>query len=260
MSKQLSTYSATLMLLFLLFACTENHLPNPIPEQTLAAYLIEDTSFPLQRDSLIACAAGNDEFLQTDAQPVSIFFYPPSGAADFRYFETSSINADPEDFTAYQEVDLNDEPIFNGYLYRFLRPALDQNIWCRVSFQKGEKTWVSNAIRLKYNNRPTEVNDALVSIDQTEKLNPEFQWQDGEYDDNTIYFHVISDSTNNLLAGLYTFEKQLQFYNLSNVVLNIRDVNPPPVLVPNAKYQYLMMGVSEDNWVNLIIQKDFDTF
>ena len=77
--------------------------------------------------------------------------------------------------------------------------------------------------------------------------------------DNIIYFEVVADSLGNLVSGTYTYDKHWKFYDLSNVVLNIHDVTPPPELTPNAKYKFTLMGVSEDNWVHLAGEKEFVT-
>jgi len=45
----------------------------------------------------------------------------------------------------------------------------------------------------------------------------------------------------------------------SNVVLNIREQNPYPDLHSNSSYFFTLMGVSEDNWVSLIGEKEFLT-
>ncbi len=248
-----------LFLLYLLLSCQNQEEPEPL-STTLADYITQNTTFPLVRDSLIACAAGGQEdFLVNEERPISIFYYPEGDASDFQYFETDSITVDPDDLSQYKIKSLPDVPILNGYLRYFSREAIEQNIWCRVSFIKDERLHISNAIRLKYNDLPTEFNPALLAIDQDENLAPVFTWQDGRITENAIYFQVVSDTNNNLLSGTYTFEKQFQFYNLENVVLNIQDIDPPPALTTDEDYTFLLMGVSLDNWVNLIIEKPFDT-
>ncbi len=242
----------------ILLSCGEKE--ETLPTNTLATYIEENASLPLIRDSLIACAAGGQEnFMVNEERPISIFYYPAGNATDFKYFETASIEVNPDDLSQYQIKILPDAPILNGYLRHFSRAAIEQNIWCRVSFIKEERLHISNAIRLKYNDLPSEFNPELVEIDQAENLSPIFNWQDGRIAENAIYFQVISDADNNLLSGTYTFERQFQFYNLDNVVLNIRDINPVPTLVPDEDYNFLLMAVSSDNWVNLIIEKSFDT-
>ena len=87
---------------------------------------------------------------------------------------------------------------------------------------------------------------------------PQFSWATNALGDNAIYFQVISDAEDNLISGTYTTESQFQYYNTSNVVLNITQ-GVPPALVSNATYNFTLMDVSLDNWVNLVVQKPFIT-
>ena len=54
----------------------------------------------------------------------------------------------------------------------------------------------------------------------------------------------------------WEFDPEEKYYQLENVVLNVTRETPPPLLSNNS-YSFTMMGVSLDNWVNLVIQKDF---
>tara|TARA_B110000037_G_scaffold188288_1_gene219533 strand:- start:56975 stop:57187 length:213 start_codon:yes stop_codon:yes gene_type:complete len=69
----------------------------------------------------------------------------------------------------------------------------------------------------------------------------------------------VSDLEGNLISGTYTYEKNFTFYDLTNVVLNIKDVDPALALQPNRTYRITMMAVSQDNWVNLLCEKKFNT-
>lgn len=215
----------------------------------------------MQSNALIACAAGgSSEIFSSSSHPISIFFLPEGNATDFRYFETNDLVADNKDFSTYQEVKLNDTPVFGGFLRYFERATIEEERWSIVTYVNDGIIHYSNPIRLKFSEKPTEVNNALLTFDQSEKLSPRFTWLDGQIDENVIYFHTVTDSQGTLLSGTYTTDKTWQFYDLSNVVLNIRDVSPPPTLSTDNNYQYTMLAVSIDNWVNLIIEKRFDTF
>ena len=85
---------------------------------------------------------------------------------------------------------------------------------------------------------------------------PIFSWEDGIIKENAIFFEVISEANDELLSGTYTFERHFQYYILDNVVLNITE-EEPPILQANTPYNFTLMGVSEDNWVNLFIQRGF---
>jgi len=240
--------------------CKKEELPVLMDQDNLAEYITENEAFPLVKDSLIACALGGQStFLEDEQYPLSILFYPEGKPKNFRYFESSSANIDPNDYSNYQLQNLPEQPIFNGYLHSFQREAINENLWGVVTYEKDGKLYISNPIHLKYPETRTEFNPELLTIDQSETLKPRFTWEDGKQQENVIYFHVILDEKGDLVSGTYTFDRTFQFYNLSNVVLNIRDTNPPPSLKPNSKYTFVLMGVSVDNWVNLVIAKMFET-
>ena len=246
-----------LLLLCLFISCNKQKDRAPLVEDNLATY-IADNPNPLVRDSLIACAfGGQEQFSVNEELPISILFYPEGNATNFLYFETATIEVDPDDLDNYKLTELTSKPIFNGYLHKFERSAIDRNIWSRVTFIKDGNLHISNPIRLKYNDKPTEYNPTLLALDHTESRSPIFTWEDGVTPENAIYFHALLDANNDLVSGTYTFERQFQFYNLSNVVLNIRDITPAPNLVPNENYNFIVMGVSVDNWVNLIVDTTF---
>lgn len=231
-----------------------------VVDNNLATYWNNYSQGSTITDSLIACAVGGQKGFMEDAEfPISILFYPEGNATDFQYFESTSATIDPADFSQYEKMDLSDSPIFNGYLRQFKRAKIEQNLWGRVTFIKDGNLHVSNAIRLKYDDKPTEYNPSLLAINQSDKQSPIFTWEDGQINENAIYFHALLDEENNLISGTYTFEKRFQFYDLSNVVLNIRAVEPAPVLADNATYKFVLMGVSVDNWVNLVLDATFQT-
>jgi len=249
------------LLLLSFFACKKETV-KLVPDlaDDLAMYVEQNPEFRLVRDSLIACAAGGQsQYLTDDERPISILFYPEGNATEFQYFETETINVNPDDLTNYQRVELPNEPLLNGYMQRFKRTALNENTWCRVSFVKDGNLHISNAIRLKYDNLPTEYNAEILTIDQQTPLSPIFQWQDGRTPENQIYFQIVHDENDNLISGTYTYDQHFQFYDLSNVVLNVSPTSPTPSLAPQQKYTFVMLGVSIDNWVNLIVEGAFET-
>ncbi|RMG23747.1 MAG: hypothetical protein D6730_13925 [Bacteroidetes bacterium] len=241
----------------ILLAACKPESPAP-PQGSLAAYLAAHARLG-RSQQLIACAAGGQaQFLADTAFPVSVFFLPVEGATDFRYFEAAA-DAPRDELSRYQEQSLPLEPLFNGYLMRFLHPGAGEERWGRVTYIAGDSVHICNAIRLKLPQKPSEFAPELVSISFPAPTQPRFEWQDGRIKENEIYFQVVSDQAGNLISGTYTYEPYFQFYDLSNVVLNIRDVQPPPTLSPNTPYVFTLMGVSIDNWVNLIAEKSFRT-
>lgn len=230
------------------------------PESTVRTLddVVSESVLPAS-DQLIACAGGGEQDDQLrPGSPISVYFYPIEGATSFRYFETATIQVNPDDLTAYQEVDLEDAPFFNGYLWRFLNIPLNEERWARVVFQTDDSLHVSNAIRLKYPVKPTLYDSSRVTVESNGTM-PSFSWETVNDETDAIYFQVVADRNGNLISGTYTFEKSFTFYDLGNVVLNIRDVSPPPQLDIDTEYTFTLMTVSRDNWVNLIAQRSFRT-
>ncbi|MEM9327839.1 MAG: hypothetical protein AAGA85_19380 [Bacteroidota bacterium] len=238
----------------LLFAsCEEDRV---LQEEILADFI--ELNRALEVADLVACAGGDENgLLGSSALPTDVFFYPIQGATDFRYFEAENV-ADSSDLSKYRIKDLESEPLFNGYMAKFNNLPFTGERMGIVTYKTPGKLHVCTPIRLKTNNKPTEVNKDLIVVEENSTA-PSFTWSDGLIKENVIYFHVISDAENNLISGTYTIEKNFTFYDLSNVVFNITDPNSTPTLQPNKDYRFTLMGVSEDNWVNLFAEVDFRT-
>lgn len=201
-------------------------------------------------DNVISCAASNK-----DDNLVSVFLYPRLGATNIQYFETTNDLVDKNDFSKYTLYKYPLIDVFNGYLKKFEVESLDEK-WVIVSFDEDDKTHLSNPIHLKKQSKPTEYLPQNILVDTSSDM-PLFSWQDGLYDDTEIYFQVVSDAQSNLFSGTYTFDKMFTYYELDNVVLNITK-NTPPVLLHKSPYEFTLMGVSEDNWVNQFSSMEFE--
>ena len=253
------SFSMMLLILVSVLSCADP-IENQIPEimDNLGEYVNINKSFPLTTDSLIACAVGGTDALATEIDfPISVLYFPKGTASEFHYFETENASDNPELLHNYWLQDYEQAPVFNGYLRKFKREGLNSNVWGIVSFIRDKKIFISNPIRIKYDTLPTENNEESITIDQSDELEPKFTWEDGDIKENKIYFHVVSDLSGNLISGTYTFEKQFQYYRLDNVVLNIKPQDPITVLRKGEEYNFTLMGVSEDNWVNLAMEKSF---
>ncbi len=246
-------YLFLIILLATLFSCEKEPV---LDESILSEYIMLNDSLVLA--DLVACAGGREfGLLGSSSEPTDVFFYPIEGATDFRYFESENF-ADSTDFTKYIAKELNNEPIFNGYLWKFNNTPFSGERTGIVTYRTPGQLHMCQFIRLKTNDKPTERDPNLGQVMEN-GLTPSFTWEDGEIEENVIYFQVISDLDGNFISGTYTVEKQWTFYDLSNVVFNITDPNIEPMLEPNTEYNFTLMGVSEDNWVNLLIEKSFFT-
>lgn len=231
------------MYFFVLMSCSED---NDDMLQTLATY-IEGNTF--ETGAVIACAASDK-----NSGDILTFYYLEEGATDIRYYETNNDQVDSNIFLNYTRVLQNSTPFFNGYLGMFTQSSANEK-WIIITFKLDGEIKISNPIRTKQFYKPTVWNDE-VAINQQAPGMPNFVWIDNPVGDNAIYFQVVSDENNNLLSGTYTFENQFQYYNTNNVVLNIT-TEAPPNLILNENYNFTLMDVSKDNWVNWVIQKLF---
>ncbi|MFQ5741863.1 MAG: hypothetical protein ACE5JX_22945 [Acidobacteriota bacterium] len=220
----------------------------------LSLYIEAHADRRLKRD-LIACAGGGHPgFLGPTNQPVSVFFYPQPGARDFRYFETDSIEEDPQDLGRFHPVTMKHVPLFGGFLRRFATPNREREVWVRMTYLAGRELHMSGPIRLRIRSQPTRFAPAIVQITGPHPL---FVWNDEGFAESAIYFQVISDGKGQVVSATYTHEKRFQFYDTSNVVINLRDVRPPPQLERGRTYTLTLMGVGRDNWVNWIARRSF---
>ncbi|QTE22111.1 hypothetical protein [Polaribacter cellanae] len=228
------------------FSCSDDS--DVVVPRNLQQYV--DGNSNLEIDDLIACAAN----AKGNTNLNYIFYYPESGATDIRYYETADVNANEKDYSNYRRETLPQEDVFGGKLARFSRSSKTET-WCLVTYVREGKLHISNPIRLKNATKSTEYSSE-VDIDYATTLEPKFTWKDGTIDENVIYFQVISDEENNFISGTYTEEKTFKFYDTSNVDLNINTTKPKD-LVEDEVYNFTLMGVSKDNWVNLIIERQF---
>ncbi len=232
--------------LFLFVACNSDDVIRDQIDDALATLVAQNT---VEIDSVIACASGS-----VDPNEVIVYVYPRSGATDIRYFETENANVNKDEYQNYTEIDLPEEDFFNGYLKTFTRQTSEEK-WVIISFRESGIVHLSNPIRLKHQSQNT-LFTSQVAIDQSQEGMPLFDWNPLVQPQDAIYFQVVSDASNELLSGTYTFESRFRYYQLDNVVLNITEETPPE-LVTNTDYGFTVMGVSEDNWVNTLLQTEF---
>ncbi|WP_196889667.1 hypothetical protein [Aureivirga sp. CE67] len=201
--------------------------------------------------NVIACASS----AKNDNNTAWIFFYPIEGATNFKYFETNSINDAKDNLANYKEItNYPLENVFNGHLRRFVKENENES-WVIITYEVGEKFYTSNPIYLKHNAQPTNW-ISEVNITKHEDLRPSFEWSASVHDNSFVFFEVISELEGDLLSGTYTYEPEFTYLDFSNVSLSVHHQTPPE-LEAEKSYNFTMMGVSEDNWVNTVIQKEF---
>ncbi len=244
--------------IFLLFSCKkENEIVN-YNTSILSDYIKSEGKQYALTNQLIACAASTDlADPEQGTLPISVFYYPVSGAFEIKYFEIENAESDQNNYKNYIFKSMAQAPVFNGYLGRF-KCNVPKDTWCIITYKTLGKLHICNPIKIKHYSQATLFASQVIKV-QNNGVQPKFSWNDSTTINNAIYFKVVSDKNDNLISGTYTYDKQWDFYNLGNVVLNIRDVNPIPSLANTTNYNFTLMGVSADNWVNIIGQKEFIT-
>ncbi|GGD21095.1 hypothetical protein [Hyunsoonleella pacifica] len=233
-----------LFLIVTLLSCSDN---DDTVTQTLATYASTNI---VETGAVIACAASDET-----TGEVLTFYYPEVGATNIRFYETDDVQVNHEDYSNYKQIFIQSEPFFNGHLGMFTQVSLQEK-WVIVTFELDGELKISNPIRIKHLSKPSVWTDAVI-INQSQSGMPAFSWEHNVAGDNAIYFQVVSDDQDNLLSGTYTIESTFQYYNTSNVVLNVTTQLPPPNLTSGNQYNFTLMDVSLDNWVNLVITKSF---
>jgi hypothetical protein len=240
--------SYLVVLLFIFISCASSDDPgsiNPIDDSLVNLVAVNQVEI----DNIIACASSSE-----NANEAIVYFYPRTGATDIRYYETDNATLDKNNYSNYEKVDLQTMDVFNGYLKKISRITSEEK-WVIISYMENEVLHLSNPIRLKHLSQET-VFSGVLTIDQTTAGMPIFSWEASELPEDEIYFQVMTDDRNELLSGTYTVESSFQYYKTDNVVLDITQ-GTPPNLIPGATYNFTLMGVSIDNWVNTLIEKSF---
>lgn len=232
-------------ILLVFISCSDND--DIQSEENLASYL---SSKVVEHGAVIACA-GSD----LNSDNILVFYYPENGASNIKLYQLNDVAIDNNNYAEYSRLEINRLPVFNGYLEKVNVTSKNEK-WIIVTFELNNEIKVSNPIRTKQIVKSTVWTED-INIDQQQIGMPVFSWIDNQYQDNAIYFQVVSSIDNDLLSGTYTYENQFQYYNTSNVVLNIT-LETPPILTVGKFYNFTLMDVSEDNWINSVIQKNFE--
>ncbi|NND05544.1 MAG: hypothetical protein HKN87_04110 [Saprospiraceae bacterium] len=244
-----------LALLLLIASCNKE---TSAPENTLQAYIDEHPEWQ-PHDELVACAAGGQQGFLDDANaPLSMFFYPKLYSTNFRYYETRDGEANPDDLAKFVEMEANFEPLFNGFMARFPLPEPGSDRWACVSYVSQDTLWYCKPVRYKMQSKPTIFSTDRMEITLENDITPLITWEDQD-PENIIYFQILVDERGDAISATYTEEKAFKFYDTSNVVFNVTRPGPVLPLLPNKDYSVILMGISGDNWVNLIAQGSFIT-
>lgn len=235
-------YSFLIFLGSLLFSCTS---PS---DKNLQEYT---SSFEAVKDNLVSCAASDPS-----NDNASIVFYKTiAGANNLRFWHSETYSEDLLDYTILDQLVADD--LFNGFMGKYDTSIGNGSVI--LSLEKGDTLIYCKPIEILSKDQEA-LRDNDINIDQSDILNPSFDWPESTIDPSSIYFHLIVDSDDNeAISGTYSYENTFTFYMLDNVVFNVTEKSDPQLFV-DKNYEITLMQVSDNNWVTKISTKVFSTF
>lgn len=244
------------ILVLFLAACKPD---DPVDaERTLREYIKDEGDPIIQLDTILAFATELvPRFMENTRHPMSVFFYPPENSTDFRYFETNRMTSNTNDLSTFYEKEFQLRPEFNGYLMRFLHDGIQFPRWGRISCKKDGQIHISPIIAINNMSDSTIHFPEPVFIDFSVPVEPRFSWFNDTVSGTSLYFQLISDESNDLISGTFTYDRYFHFYYLSNVIKNIRPVVPHPELSPGQAYTFTLMRLNQIQWVRFITDTTF---
>ncbi|OAD43401.1 hypothetical protein [Polaribacter atrinae] len=239
--------------LFTMMAISDDYWVNTVIEETFVPRNLEE--YVTLNDTKTIEKAFAFAASSSGSQSLSYIYYDFfTGSSAMRYYETDNTLVDENDFSNYRRKMLTDEAVYGGELRRYSRTD-DAESWCIITYVIDETLHISNPVKIKNQTRPTEwLTDLEITFPET--LLPNFTWTDGTYLENVEYLEIITDSDSNFLSGTFTEDKMFQYYDTSNVTSEI-NTEAPEALILNEDYKITVMGLSDDHWVNLMIQETF---
>ena len=245
--QKLQSVTFILILCSLLFISCESDSEPLLEKVTLESDIQGKT---IEKGAVIACAASDEK----EPLNVLLFYYPKEGATNAKLYISESTDIVPEDLSNYKEVIADKTPVFSGYLEKFSHNFTEEK-WAIITYKLDGEIKISNPIKIKNSSQPSKWQNN-VSINQETETMPIFSWDANNEGNNAIYFEVVTNAQNQLLSGTYTLDNYFQYYKTNNVVLNIT-TEMPPLLERDKEYHFTLMDVSDDNWVNRVLEKSF---
>ena len=218
--------------------------------RNLQEYIDENSN--VEEKAVIAWAAN----AESNTKLTYIFYLPEEGTSDIRYYELTDPTSDINDFINYKRQSLDSKTVFDAKLERFSRSG-GQDTWCLVTYEKEGVLKISPPIKLNSTSKPTTYSNSVTMAYKT-TLEPNFTWEDGTRKESVLYFQAISDYADDFISGTFTEDTFFQYYDTKNVLENPKlNTTEPKKLVADEIYNFTMMGIGADNWVNLIIEEQF---
>jgi hypothetical protein len=195
--------------------------------------------------------------MDSTGDPISVFYLPPENSTEYKYFESDKYNINVNDLTTFYEKKLESIAEFSGSFIRFLHPSLDFPRWARISCKKNGQILISNAFMINTMSDSTKYCPGLLAFDFDRPTQPLFSWYNDTIPGTSMYLQLLSGADQEIISGTFTTDHYFQFYDLSNVIRNIHDVTPLPVLTKGQICTFTLMGLGPDYWVEMMSDTTF---
>lgn len=247
-------FSIALALLFA--ACKEEDTDEA--GYSLRSYIKDNGDPVIQMDSILAYATESiPSFMENTGDPISVFYLPPENSTEYIMFESDKYSINVNDLTTFYEIALESRTEYDGAFVRFLHPALEFPRWARISCKKNGQILISNAFLINTMSDSTKYCPGLVEIDFDQLTQPLFSWYNDSIPGTSMYLQIVATADQEMLSGTFTTDQYFQFYVLDNVIRNIHDVSPSPVLTKGQTYSFTVLGMGADYWVEMVSDSTF---
>ncbi len=203
-----------------------------------------------QTDAIFAFAAS----CELDSNVIDIFVVVEENAEDIKFYETNSANVNPGFLSNYTLLEIQPTLSSSDILWKFRHNFLREE-WVIMTYRVENKIKLSSPIRIKNIIQQTQYLED-ITINQEESTKPLFNWNVESYENNAFFFELMNNTEQEVLSLTLTNENRFRYFDLENVTLNLSN-HIPPNLVLGDSYEFIVLDISIDNWINTVYSNNF---
>ena len=222
----------------------------PIEFETIVL-LVEDLEDNLYQTDAIHAFAAND---QSNDDLTNIYSVVENGATDIKFYESDTPNINPQNFYRYKLMETQPALISDSKI-KIFRHGFLRDEWIVMTYLIDDKIKVSSPIRINNFFQPTEYIET-IEIDQNESGSASFDWSVQSYDVNAFFVEIMKNNSETVLSLTFTNDSNFQYFNLENVTLNLSETAPPDLELGD-DYEFTVLDIGVDNWINSIYRQPF---
>ncbi|MEO1029870.1 MAG: hypothetical protein AAFX55_00615 [Bacteroidota bacterium] len=236
-------------LLALTNSCVKNESVPIVFEELIV--LANDLEGNLYQTDAIHAFAAND---MSNNDHVNIFAVVEDGATDIKFYESDYPNIDAQNFYSYRLMEIQPTVTVDAKVKEFRHTFL-RDEWIIMTYKHEGKIKLSSPIRINNLFQQTQYM-ADIGINQEQSGMPIFDWNVQSYDDNAFFFEIMKGDTSEVLSLTFTNESRFQYFDLANVTLNLSTASPPNLVIGN-DYEFMVLDVGLDHWINTVYHYNF---